>query len=305
MKMRKSLFFQSLLLAYFPKLASTAIYTTLCNELSSKTRIPVRIITRHFVVTVILLFSISCGLSQLDTNRASLQVGSIAPDFSLQSSSDTTIQLSSLRGKVVVVNFWASWCGPCKDEMPAIQNVFSKYSENLIVLGVNDEDTISTIRDFAKQFELTFPLLLDSTGSVSVQYGVRAYPSTFFIDRDGLIFHIVVGSMTQSIIEDILREYINLEISPEQENNPPSQTPVQLSSIEGCVSAGALNVRTEPSLESEVADWLYRDECYLFDARSSDSYWLRLASTWQGKGKWVSAKYIILKEQIDYLPISD
>jgi peroxiredoxin len=255
--------------------------------------------------TLMLLFSISCGLSLPDTNYDSLKVGSVAPDFSLQSSSDTTIRLSSLRGKIVMVNFWASWCGPCKDEMPAIQNVFSKYSENLIILGVNDEDTISTIRDFAKQFELTFPLLIDSTGSVSAQYKIRAYPSTIFVDRDGFIFYIAVGSMAQSDIEDILREKISLEISSEQENNSPSQTPAQLSSIEGCVSAGALNVRTEPSLESEVADWLYRDECYLFDARSSDSYWLRLASTWQGKGKWVSAKYIILKEQIDYLPISE
>jgi peroxiredoxin len=256
--------------------------------------------------TLILFFSISCGLSQLDTSSTSLQVGNIAPDFSLQSSSDTTIKLSSLRGKVVMVNFWASWCGPCKDEMPAIQNVFSKYSENLIILGVNDEDTVSTIRDFAKQFELTFPLLIDSTGSVSAQYGIRAYPSTFFVDRDGFIFHVVVGSMTQSVIEDILGEKINLEISPGQENISPSQTPAQqLSSIEGCVSAGALNVRTGPSKESEVVDWVYQDECYLFDARSSDSTWLRLASTWQGKGKWVSAKYIILKEQIDRLPISD
>ena len=257
--------------------------------------------------TLIWLMSISCGLSQLDTSLPSLQVGSIAPDFSLQSSSDTIIMLSSLRGKIVMVNFWASWCGPCKEEMPAIQNVYSKYSENLMILGVNDDDSVSTIRDFARQFELTFPLLIDSTGSVAAQYGIRAYPSTFFIDRDGIIFRIMVGTMTQSTIEDILGEQINSTTETGQEFIPPSQTPAQpsnrLSSIEGCVSAGALNVRTGPSLESAVADWVYRDECYLFEARSPDNHWLKLGNTWQGKGEWVSAKYIILKEQIDYLPI--
>lgn len=254
---------------------------------------------------IVLLFSLSCGLSLPDTNYPSLEVGSMAPDFSLQSTLDETISLSSLRGKIVMVNFWASWCGPCKAEMPAIQNVFSKYSGDIVILGVNDEDTLNSIRDFEKQFELTFPLLLDSTGSVTAQYEVRAYPSTFFIDRDGSIFHIVVGSMTQSNIEDIIGEKIYLEIGSEQENTSSTQTPAQAAEIEGCVNAGALNVRTGPSLESEVVDWVYRDECYLFDARSSDSYWLRLASTWQGKGKWVSAKYITLKEQIDHLPISD
>jgi len=261
----------------------------------------------------ILLISIACGSFQPDTSCDTPKVGCIAPDFSLQSSLDDTIALSSLRGKIVLVNFWASWCGPCQAEMPAIQNVFSKYSEQLIILGVNDEDTKDTMHDFANQYGLTFPLLMDSTGNVSSQYRIRAYPSTYFIDGDGYIFHIMVGSMTESDIENIIDYKIDEKVSSAQEQDqeseqvsiPPTQPPGQLSSIEGCVSAGALNVRTEPSMESEVVDWVYRDECYLFEARSSDSYWLRLANSWLGKGKWVSAKYIVLKAPIDTLPISE
>ena len=255
--------------------------------------------------TVILFFSISCGLSLPDTNYDSLKVGNAAPDFSLSSASDTLITLSSFRGKIVMVNFWASWCGPCKAEMPAVQQVSAKYAGDLIVLGVNDEDTLGTIRDFAQQFELTFPLLLDSTGDVSVQYKIRAYPTTFFVDREGVIFHIAVGSMEQSTIEEVLKEKLFLAADSGQENAQPLQTHAPGSSIEGCVSAGALNVRSAPSRDSEIVDWVYRDECYLFEARSSDSGWLKLGSTWQGKGQWVSAKYITLKASIDDLSISE
>lgn len=254
--------------------------------------------------TLILFFSIACGLDFPGTYD-SLQVGSIAPDFSLSSTSDATVTLSTFRGKIVMVNFWASWCGPCRAEMPDVQRVSSKYAGDLIVLGVNDEDTLSTIRDFAQQFELTFPLLIDSTGNVSAQYKIRAYPTTFFVDREGYIFHIAVGSMEQSMIEEVLREKISLQTASDQENAQPSQPPAPGSSVEGCVTAGALNVRIAPSRDSEIVDWVYRDECYLFEARSSDSGWLKLGSTWQGKGQWVSAKYITLKASIDNLPVSE
>jgi len=116
------------------------------------------------------------------------QKGFLAPDFTLETGDGETVRLSELRGRPVVVNFWTSWCPPCREEMPALQRVFRDYQErDMVILGLN-----STVQDergealaFAIEQGLTFPILLDESGEATRLYQVRALPTTFFIDAQG------------------------------------------------------------------------------------------------------------------------
>lgn len=138
------------------------------------------------------------------------QKGFLAPDFSLSNLEDETIQLSSLKGNIVMVNVWASWCKPCQYEMPAMQTIYDKYSESgLVILAVNNtyQDNYSDVVNFVADNNLTFPVLLDRTGEVSKLYQVQALPSTYFIDQNGIINDIIIGGpMSEALIESKILE---------------------------------------------------------------------------------------------------
>ncbi|UCC65766.1 MAG: redoxin domain-containing protein [Anaerolineae bacterium] len=137
-------------------------------------------------------------------DRAPLpQTGFAAPDFTLHTLDGQTVRLSDLRGQAVLVNFWATWCPPCRAEMPAIQQVYDRYRDHgFTVLAVNLQERDAQVAAFADQFGLTFPILLDRSGDVFERYRVRALPSTFFIDRSGGIRNVTVGGpMTEAFIE--------------------------------------------------------------------------------------------------------
>jgi thiol-disulfide isomerase/thioredoxin len=137
-----------------------------------------------------------------------------APDFTLDTLDSDADTLSAYRGKVVIVNLWASWCGPCRAEMPALQNVYTAHRERgLEVLAVNAtfQDSRADALEFARSLGLTFPILLDRDGAVSKRYLLRALPSTFFIDRQGVIRAVIFGGpMTEAVVlskvEALLRE---------------------------------------------------------------------------------------------------
>lgn len=122
--------------------------------------------------------------------------GFLAPDFTLTDVDGQTWTLAELRGRPVIVNLWASWCPPCRAEMPAIQQVYEANRERgLIVLAVNTtyQDSTKEALQFAEEFDLTFPILLDVDGSVSRRYQLRALPTTFFIDGEGVIRTVAIG----------------------------------------------------------------------------------------------------------------
>lgn len=119
-----------------------------------------------------------------------------APDFTLTSFDGESKTLSLQRGKVVIVNLWASWCGPCRAEMPALKKIYdANRHRGLEVFAVNStfQDNEQDARLFARDLNLSFTLLLDLDGAVSRRYLLRALPSTFFIDRRGVIRHVIVG----------------------------------------------------------------------------------------------------------------
>ena len=141
--------------------------------------------------------------------------GFLTPDFSLTSLTGETIALSDLRGRAVLLNFWASWCTPCRAEMPAIQAIHADYAaRGLVVLAVNvtAQDSRSAAESFAAENALTFPILLDEAGDVNRLYQVDSLPTTFFIGPDGVIREIVIGGpmseaslriRAESLLEDL------------------------------------------------------------------------------------------------------
>lgn len=140
------------------------------------------------------------------------QAGFPAPPVQLANLAGETVTLEQYRGSVVVLNLWASWCGPCRAEMPALQALFVRYEkQGLVILGVNSthQDSAPAARAFAAEMGLTFPVLLDVEGDVSRRYLLRALPSTFVIDRQGVIRAVLVGgplsaATLQSQIEPLL-----------------------------------------------------------------------------------------------------
>ncbi len=109
-----------------------------------------------------------------------------APNFTLKSLGGKNLKLSEMAGNVVLINFWASWCGPCREEMPLLNDLHKKYEPlGFTVLGVNVEEDARNARGFLKNFPVDFPVLLDSKNQVSKKYNVIAMPTTVVVDRDG------------------------------------------------------------------------------------------------------------------------
>lgn len=156
-----------------------------------------KIVTAIFLAS---LFVVACSPAFLASPAP--EVGAVAPDFTLQTLDRRTLSLSGLRGQVVLINFWATWCGPCKLEMPAIQE---RYNDGgFEVLAVNFDEPAELIEPFVAELGLTFPILLDPGGMVQELYRIRGYPTSFFVDADGLIRFMHIGEMTPEIIDDYL-----------------------------------------------------------------------------------------------------
>ncbi len=142
------------------------------------------------------------------------QAGFLAPNFSLSTPQGDSITLSDLRGKVILLNIWATWCPPCRAEMPAMQNTYQALQERgFIVLAVNStfQDTPAKIEPFLQEYGLTFPTLLDTNGDVTRLYQVQSLPTSFFIDKNGIIREVVVGgpmaeALLYSRVENLLNE---------------------------------------------------------------------------------------------------
>lgn len=138
--------------------------------------------------------------------NAAAAVGSPAPDFELKNLVGNDVTLADYRGNVVVVNFWATWCPPCRAEMPGIQAVYDTYKDQgMIVLAVNAQEDQDTIQSFVMETGFTFPILPDPYGQAIRAYGVRSFPATFVIDREGRIDTIHQGQITPDELETMVR----------------------------------------------------------------------------------------------------
>jgi len=124
------------------------------------------------------------------------QVGFLAPDFTLTSLDSHDIGLENLKGKPVILNFWASWCPPCKAEMAAFQEAFQEYGgSDLQIIAINstNQDSLTDVLRFIEEHGITFPIPLDQTGAVSRDYLIHSLPTTYFIDKNGIIKEVIIG----------------------------------------------------------------------------------------------------------------
>ncbi|GAB4579698.1 MAG: TlpA disulfide reductase family protein [Anaerolineales bacterium] len=142
------------------------------------------------------------------------RAGFAAPDFTLPTPDGETITLSELRGRPVIVNLWASWCGPCRAEMPALQRIYETYQDTgLVILAVNatQQDSEAAALAFVAEHGLTFPILLDVDGEASHLYELRALPSTYFIRPDGTIEEVVLGGpMAEALLSTRVERLLTL-----------------------------------------------------------------------------------------------
>ena len=139
------------------------------------------------------------------------QRGFLAPDFTLSTPDGEKVSVVEFRGKPVIINFWATWCPPCRAEMPAIQRAYREYApQGLVVLGVNStvQDNPLDIAPFVEKYGLTFRIPLDETGEAARKYQLASLPSTFFIGRDGVIREVVTGAMSEFLLRTKIEEII-------------------------------------------------------------------------------------------------
>ena len=137
------------------------------------------------------------------------QVGYPAPDFTLTDLGGKTVSLSDLRGEPVYLNFWATWCPPCREEMPDIQQVYTEKGQQVRFLAVNltgTEKSVQGVREFLSAGGYTFPVLLDEDNAVAEQYQVRAIPTSIFIDAAGVITYRYAGAMNKEKLEAALEK---------------------------------------------------------------------------------------------------
>lgn len=177
-------------------------------------RDPVILIVVAIVISLMLVFGIQKTRHRSSQSAGPLQ-GRPAPDFSLASLDGNTLKLSDFHGKAVLLNFWATWCEPCKVEMPWFVELQKKYGpQGLQILGVAmDDASPKEISDFAKKMGVNYPIVIGKE-AVGDQYGGLPYlPSTFYIDRDGKVVDRVYGLISRSEIEADIQKALGSQVA--------------------------------------------------------------------------------------------
>jgi thiol-disulfide isomerase/thioredoxin len=138
-----------------------------------------------------------------------LNVGAPAPTFSTTLLDGKIQSLKGLQGKVVLINFWATWCGPCRTEMPYFQQLADTYKDQgFTVLAINNREAADVMQPFIDQLKLTFPIGLDKDGRINTLYMARQYPTTYVIGRDGTILARQFGPFPEGTVETLLKDWL-------------------------------------------------------------------------------------------------
>ena len=138
------------------------------------------------------------------------KIGHPAPDFRLRTLAGQEVALSDFRGQPVVINFWATWCGPCRVEMPHFQEAYTAYQNEVVVLGVNltERDNPDDIPGFVEEFGLTFPILFDEQGEVAQLYNAFGQPASVFVDAGGVVHTVFYGPVNKPFIDARISELL-------------------------------------------------------------------------------------------------
>ena len=128
-----------------------------------------------------------------------------APDFHLQTLDGTPVELADFKGKAVLINFWATWCGPCRQEMPLIEKYHQKYPDDLVVLAVNNDEPASDVQAYVNDMKLSFRVLLDPGEKVENIYRIHAFPTSIFVDSQGMIRYLHIGVLNEGQLVQYLQ----------------------------------------------------------------------------------------------------
>ncbi|MDP6102831.1 MAG: redoxin domain-containing protein [Dehalococcoidia bacterium] len=159
-------------------------------------------------VVVVLLMAQACFSSQdVGGGQGNIALGQHAPDFTLADLNGNRVNFSDFRGKVVFINFWATWCPPCRAEMPEIEAVYQEYKDrDVVVLSVDILELEDKVRQFVEKGGYSWVFVMDSTGEISKDYAIGAIPTSIFVDVDGIIRAVNIGAMTKRVMESRLAE---------------------------------------------------------------------------------------------------
>lgn len=148
-----------------------------------------RLVIRTAII-LILIVAVGLTLYQIFNKNKVVEIGDKATDFVLTNVQGEKVRLSDYRGKPVVLNFWATWCGPCKEEMPYINKVYEnhKNKDDVVILAINNKESKFAVKNFINRYDIKFPVLLDRKGDISDEgYHIVPIPTTFFINKRGVI----------------------------------------------------------------------------------------------------------------------
>jgi thiol-disulfide isomerase/thioredoxin len=134
------------------------------------------------------------------------QPGEAAPEFSYSMNDGSARSLSMLRGRKMILNFWATWCEPCRAEMPDLQRLADTHQADLVVLGINKDQELDQILSFLPEVPVRYTLIANPKGDISERYGIRSLPMTYFINSDGSVAHVRIGFMEYAEMEQLLAE---------------------------------------------------------------------------------------------------
>jgi peroxiredoxin len=186
----------------------------------------IRCITRSIAALGIIFFTGNTGAAERPALAELLKPLNLSPyrslmhppDFSSLAADGRRVSLASLQGKVLLLNFWASWCPECRPEMPMFEQLHREFSaQGLAVVGINAREGTSIIREYAKEVGLTFPLILDSSGKINSTYGVIGLPTTFLIGRNGRAVALAIGPRewsgkpARALIQALLDEPVTIK----------------------------------------------------------------------------------------------
>ncbi len=159
------------------------------------------------LLAILVIGGMTVGRS-LFSHEGPPRIGDAGPEFALTGLDGQVHRLSDERGKVLLLNFWGSFCPPCVEEMPLIQKKYEQYNDGRFeVLGINLNESVVTVQSFVKQYDLKFPILLDKN-EVRQQYGVNSYPTSFFLDAKGNIVDVKIGEIDAVYLDRILSKLL-------------------------------------------------------------------------------------------------
>jgi len=172
-----------------------------------------------FLILIIAFAAVGCsnddvssdaalGLIATDDGSSKPTKGETAPDFRLETLDGQVVTLSDFQGKPVMLNFWASWCGPCQMEIPYMVTAYTDVDDQFEIVAVNIQESSDDVQEFVDSVGMTFPVLLDSDASVAMGYSIRGIPTSYFLDSDGVVVAIHEGTLS----EDQLQSYLDMII---------------------------------------------------------------------------------------------